>query len=146
VEQQRVGKGKRPRQDNHFAPPSAVSGVPKMVGTSMGKLTGRIDINLTLYQYCNVCWYYHINKFLTDDHKNLQIVNDLAILKLVSRTCSFIPTPSGNQLVFNVHRLLNIFCIRVYNLISKSIGLILICQGAEEAQDKYPLNCLCEPK
>jgi hypothetical protein len=91
-------------------------------------------VNLTWYQYFNVCRYDHAHKILTDEHKNLPIVNDLAILKLVSRTGNFIPTPSANQIVFNVRRSLNIFCIRVYKLISKSVYRTLIEQGAEEAQ------------
>ena len=91
-------------------------------------------VNLTWYQYFNVCRYDHVHKILTDEHKNLPIINDLAILKLVSRTGNFIPTPSANQLVFNVRRSLNIFCIRVYKTITKSIYRKLIERGAEEAQ------------
>jgi hypothetical protein len=114
----RTRKGKRQRPDFHFAPPSTVSGIPKWRELSIGELTGQILINLTWYQYFNVCRYDHVRKILTDDHKNLPIFKDLAILKLVSRTGNFF---SSNQLVFNVRRLLNIFCIWVYNSISKSI-------------------------
>jgi hypothetical protein len=71
---------------------------------------------------------------LTDEHKNLSIVNNTTILKLVARTGNFIPTPSANQIVFNVRRSLNIFCIRVYKCITKSVYWNLITQGAEEAR------------
>ena len=102
--QKRTRKRKRPRPDFHFAPPSTVRGIPKWWELSIGELTGQILINLTWYQYFNVCQYNHVHKILTDDHKTLPIVNDLAILKLVSRTGNFIPTPSANQLVCNVRR------------------------------------------
>ena len=91
-------------------------------------------VNLTWYQYFNVCRYDHVHKILTDEHKNLPIVNNTTILKLVARTGNFIPTPSANQIVFNVRRSLNLFCIRVYKNISKSIHRKLIEQGAEEAR------------
>ena len=91
-------------------------------------------VNLTWYQYFNVCRYDHVHKILTDEHKNLPIVNNTTILKLVARTGNFIPTPSANQIVFNVRRSLNLFCIRVYKNISKSIYRELIEQGAEEAR------------
>ena len=91
-------------------------------------------VNLTWYQYFNVCRYDHVHKILTDEHKNLPIVNDLAILKLVSRTGNFIPTPSANQIVFNVRRSMNLVYSRVYKNISKSIHRKLIEKGAEEAR------------
>ena len=91
-------------------------------------------VNLTWYQYFNVCRYDHVHKILTDEHKNLPIVNNTTILKLVARTGNFIPTPSANQIVFNVRRSLNLFCIRVYKNISKSIHRKLIEKGAEEAR------------
>ena len=100
---------------------------------SVDELKGLILVALNWYQYFNVCRYDQIHKILTDEHKNLAIVNDTTILKLVARTGNFIPTPSANQIVFNVRRSLNIFCIRVYKNITKSVYSSLIAQGAEEA-------------
>jgi len=72
---------------------------------------------------------------LTDDHWNLPIVKNISVLKLIARSGNFIPTPAANQLLINVRRSLNIFCIRVYRCFSKNVYSKLIEQAAKEAQD-----------
>ena len=98
------------------------------------ELCGLILLSLTWYQYFNVCKFNNIHLILTDQHKNLPIVRDVSVLKLVARTGNFIPTPSANQLVVNVRRSLNIFCIRVYRCFSKAVYSKLIEQGAKDAR------------
>ena len=91
-------------------------------------------VRLTWYQYFNVCRYDQIHKILTAEHKELPVVHNLAVLKLVARTGNFIPTPSANQIVFNAQNSLNIFCIRVYKTLSKAVHRDLILKGQEEAR------------
>ena len=101
----------RPENAGTLSAPSSLTGVPTWWELSVDELKGFILVALSWYQYFNVCRYDQIHKILTDEHKNLAIVNDTTILKLVARTGNFIPTPSANQIVFNVRRSLNIFCI-----------------------------------
>ena len=111
----------RSSEGGTFTVPATLTSVSKWWELSVDELKGLILVNLTWYQYFNVCRYDHVHKILTDEHKNLPIVNNTTILKLVARTGNFIPTNSANQIVFNVLRSLNIFCIQVYKNLSKSI-------------------------
>ncbi len=71
---------------------------------SVDELNGLILVNLSWYHHFNICRYDQVHKVLKDEHKNLAIVNDTMILKLVAKTGNFIPTPSANQIVFNVRQ------------------------------------------
>ena len=97
------------------------------------ELCGLLLVNLTWYQYFNRCRS-NIHLILTDEHKNLPIVRDPSVLKLVARTGKSIPTPPAKQLALNVRRSLNIFCIRVYRCLSKAVHLKLIQQGVETSR------------
>jgi hypothetical protein len=59
-----------------------------------------------------------IHFILADEHKQLPIIKDQAVLNLVAKADNFIPTPSAQALIRNIPLSLNIFCVRVYNLFS----------------------------
>ncbi len=102
--------------------------------STVEKLHGLILVNLTCCQYFDVCRYIQVHEILTYEHNNLPIFNNTVILKLVARTGNFIPIPVANSMIFNVRRSLNLFCVRMYINISKSIHRKLMEQGAEEAR------------
>jgi hypothetical protein len=78
--------------------PSSLTSVPIWWELSVVELKGLILVALNWYQYFNVCRYDQIHKILTDEHKNLAIVNNTTILKLVARTGNFYPISESNRL------------------------------------------------
>ena len=122
-------------EEGEFTSLSSIMSTAELGNLSIDELKGLILVDLTWYQYFNAYRFDHAHEILTDEHKNRPIVNNTEVLKLVAiPTGNFIPTPSANQIVFNAHRSLNIFCIRVCKSISKSTYRKLIEQGAEEAR------------
>jgi len=76
---------------------------------------------------------------LSDEHKELPITKNQAVLDLVAKTGNFIPTPSAQQLARNVRLSLNIFTIRVFNQFSGHVHRKLIQDGKDaEAREGIP--------
>ena len=62
----------------------------------------------------------------TEEHQQLPIIKNQAVLKLAGKTGDFIPTPSAQQLIRNLSQLLNLFSVRVYNQFSGVIERLFI--------------------
>jgi len=68
---------------------------------------------------------------LSDEHKELPITKNQAVLDLVAKTGNFIPIPSAQQLVKNVKLSLDIFTVRVFNQFSGYVHRKLIQEGKD---------------
>ena len=75
-------------------------------------------------------WYQILNQRRstgkTEEHQQLPIIKNQAVLKLAGKTGDLIPTPSAQQLIRNLSQLLNLFSVRVYNQFSGVIERLFI--------------------
>jgi hypothetical protein len=90
-------------------------------------------IRKTWHQIFNRRRNHKIHFILTEEHKQLPIIKNQAVLNLVAKTGNFIPTPSTQILIRNIPLSLNIFCVRVYNQFSGFIHRHRIREGTNEA-------------
>ena len=90
-------------------------------------------IRKTWHQIFNRRRNHKIHFILTEEHKQLPIIKNQAVLNLVAKTGNFIPTPSTQYLIRNIPLSLNIFCVRVYNQFSGFIHRHRIREGNDEA-------------
>ena len=97
---------------------SSVRGIPHWWELSVDDLYGEMLVRMSWYQILNRRRNMKIHLILTEEHQQLPIIKNQAVLKLVGKTDNFIPTPSAQQLIRNVSQSLNIFSVRVYNRFS----------------------------
>ena len=90
-------------------------GIPHWWELSVDDLYGEMLVRMSWYQILNRRRNMKIHLILTEEHQQLPIIKNQAVLKLVGKTDNFIPTPSAQQLIRNVSQSLNIFSVRVYN-------------------------------
>ncbi len=88
-------------------------------------------MRMTMRQLMNRRRNRKVHLILSDEHKELPIIKNQAVLNLIARTGNFIPTPSGQQLARNVKLSLDVFTIRVYNQFSGHVHRKLIMDGKD---------------
>ena len=86
---------------------------------------------MTIRQLCNRRRNRKVHMILSDEHKELPITKNQAVLDLVAKTGNFIPIPSAQQLVRSVKLSLNVFTVRVFNQFSGHVHRKLIQEGKD---------------
>ena len=107
--------------------------IPRWRELSAEQLYGEILVRKTWRQIFNRRRNHKIHFILADEHKQLPIIKNQAVLNLVAKTGNFIPTPSAQALIRNIPLSLNIFCVRVYNQFSGFIHRRRIQDGNDAA-------------
>ena len=92
---------------------STVKGIPQWWELSAEELYGEMLLRKTWHSVFNRRRCHKIHFILTEEHKQLPIIENQAGLNLVSKTGNFIPIPSAQNLIRNIPVSLNILFVRI---------------------------------